>query len=207
MRALGDAKYNILTGRAPDLRERASELAGELLRKILLPLIERAPRLADGGAGEKILYGVFILIGVVFVALTAHLIAARVKSKKARAVRGEYIYETAPVITETAEGLLRKAARSAGDGCYREAVRYGYLALLLAFDRSGAIRLLDSKTNGQLKKELRSSAPGMHGDFESVAGVFDAARFGHAEIGPEKYEHNLGLTLSMIKKCRAGAPE
>ena len=196
-RALNNPKYNILTGRAPDLRERAAGVAAELFERYVLPLLMRIPRFTDGNAGVKILYAVFILAGAAIISLIIYFAAAR-KKRAARNRPLPEIFEGVEVKRATPESMMKSSALFADGGNYREAVRRIYIALLLSLGRRGFVSLSDSKTNGQLAREIKKSAPGYYSRFTRAAGFFERAWFGNKYTDAEAYGEYLAEIQGFI---------
>jgi len=188
-RVLANPKYNILTGRAVDIRQRAADLASRFVDTILRRLLERLdfPGLTVSDAGSRILYGAFILAGVITVVFIAYFIVKRFRRGRARRYASE-LFDGVDVESVTVDGLFTKAGEFAAHKSYRDAVRYGFIAVLLALDKRDVITLHEYKTNGQLKREVKRSAPPDYEVFAVAADAFNRAWFGSHAMDDAAYD-------------------
>jgi len=203
-RALGGVKYNVLTGRTMDFKDRAANLAGRFVEKYILPLFNRIPPLTGGGAGAGVLYFIFVMAGLAVVSAAVYFLVANLRKRPVKKTVAE-IFNGIVTANETAGSLLTKATAAAGAGNCRESVRFAYIALLIAFDNKKYIVLRDSKTNGQLAREVKASAPEVYENFGSIAAAFDYFWFGNKDIGAEDCDANLSAVAGLIGRNRAGA--
>jgi len=201
-RALESPKYNVLTGRTPDISERAADIIRNFIEKYVLPLLARIPPFTGGGSGVNILYGIFIISGIMIISLIIYFYAAN-KKKRGLSMPVADILSGVDINYATTESLLKQAAAFAEAGMYRDAVRYGYIALLLTLDKKGLIGLSDSKTNGQFLREVKFSAPEISGGFGLAVAAVNYIWFGNKNIDAEGYNKNIAATSELIKKAGA----
>jgi len=187
-RVLANPKYNILTGRTVDIRQRAADLAERLIEAFLRPLLERInfSGLTVSSTGERILYGIFIAAGAAVITAVIYFNIKRFRRRQAKRYQAE-LFVGMDLETITVDGLFEKASEFAAHKSYRDAVRYGFIAALLALDGRDVITLHEYKTNGQLKREVRRNAPPDYEAFAAAADAFNRAWFGNHAMDDAAY--------------------
>jgi len=197
--ALSNPKYNILTGRAPDIRRRLAEAAGDLLDRFIQSLIERLslPELTGSGINASVLFGIFIFVAVTATAFIIYFTVKRVKNRAAYRTASDILHGV-DIKIKTVDSLLAEAADFAQNGCYRDAVRYEFIALLLALNQKNVVHLQDYKTNGQLKNEVKQNGAQIYDGFCMAAETFNRVWFGNKTAGAELYGNNNKLTAALI---------
>ena len=207
-RVLDHSKYDILTGRAPDLGEQAGSLVRNFTDRFVLPLLRRInisiPEAAGAGISLQLIYGIFILAAIVIIFTIIYFVVKNIKKRKNYHKILPDIFEGIDIKRATSENLLEEAALLAKQGRYREAVRYDYIALLFVLNARGILHLSDSKTNNQLRREVKSNAPELLRDFTSLVNVFNYTWFGHKFIDINKYDENRFTALKLMKVGVAG---
>jgi hypothetical protein len=85
------------------------------------------------------------------------------------------------VLEQAPAALWRQADNLAADGCYRDAVRVVYLAVLALLNRQRLIRFEATRTNGEYVRQVRLSEqapPELHGSFQELTNVFETMWYG-----------------------------
>ncbi|WP_432666376.1 DUF4129 domain-containing protein [Wukongibacter baidiensis] len=172
------------------LKEKIVSWIETLLRSIHFDergIVRSAPSISNG----------VIIIGCILIALIVVLIVLSIKrmvkkEKKVIKILGEIIDEKT-----TKESLKDRAKRLKDLGEYREALRYGFIALLLQMKNANLLYLDETQTNSELTRALRKSNFKGIELFESVTGLFNKVWYGHKEIDEETYEswENMLLVL------------
>ncbi len=97
-----------------------------------------------------------------------------------------------------AAGARGRAATLAAAGQYREAVRYLYLATLLALDESGRLRIDEATGNRDILRQARAT-PRLAEALSPVVRLFDLFLFGHAPVTRDDYEHYRQLSERVLQ--------
>jgi hypothetical protein len=159
------------------------------------PLVELWQRILNGfarllarlvpGAGAGAVINTVLLIGI---AVVLGLILRYIYVNSIRGVIREAEIDPATGVPPglTAEAAIDRARRRAEAGDRREAVRYLYLAALLALEERGHIRLDRAHTNRELLADL-SARPELASRFRTVIEVFDRVWYGFQPISQEEF--------------------
>ena len=197
--ALTNPKYNILTGRSPDVRGFANNLLSRFIDSYVMPLlrglINNLPELTQGA--PVILYAASVLIILIIIITAVFIIKDKIKRKKVNIYIPD-IYDGVNK-NKTSENLLNDSLRLAQNGNFREAVRYDFIALLWVLNLNGVIYLKESKTNGQLKREVKKNVPVLYNNFNITVNIFNKAWFGN-NITEDNYNKNRTIVLNLIKE-------
>ncbi len=105
------------------------------------------------------------------------------KDKKIRTILGEIIDDNT-----TRESLKEKARSLKALGKYREALRYGFIALLFQMNEANLLYLDEAKTNRELASSLKESNFINIDLFEKAIGLFNEVWYGHKMINEEFYK-------------------
>jgi len=201
-KVLSGRKYDILTGRAPNLREIFANILDDIYNTYILPILRRlrfnAPGGETAGLPKNTLRNVFITAAVLLAVAAVFFIVRRLRAPKASGKTTREIIEALKTNATTYDKLLSEAAVFAEKGLYRDAVRYEYIALLWVLNTRGVIYLTDYKTNSQIKREIHRNAPPIYESFSDVVGMFNIAWFGHKDITPEAYNNNRARITALV---------
>lgn len=104
------------------------------------------------------------------------------KNQKVRTIFGEEISATT-----TAEGLRNKASEYKSQGDYREAIRIGFISLLLKMNEKNLLYLDETKTNEEMTKILKNNDFKYIRLFQSITYLFNEAWFGHKSIQEDEF--------------------
>jgi len=206
-KALESRKYDVLTGRAPNIREIINRAIEHIYETFIKPLFKRLGNNTQDINIPKItpantIQTVFIAAAAVLLAAAAVFIFMRLKRRARRKQTMQEIFDELRTGAVTYEELLRNAAKFAEKGLYRDAVRYEYISLLWVLNNYSVIYLTDYKTNSQIKREIQQNAPLIHERFSGVVNMFNIAWFGHKKITPESYNDNRERVNELIKEVR-----
>ena len=72
-------------------------------------------------------------------------------------------------------------------GSRRIAIRYQYIAALLALDEKQTIYIRPSATNALILREIKNNAPHLTEPFSHMAETFHQAWFGHKPVSDEEF--------------------
>ena len=187
---LAGPKYDILTGRAVDHQQIIMEAIG----RAIISMLEQV-RLNIPDAGEYNLEAItfaFIIVAVVLFIGTVTGIAYIIIKRKNRRAKQKAdvtaIFEDIVHKRFTLPELLRLSRECAGKNQLRDAVRYYYIAVLVALDDKRTIRVDKSKTNAQLSQEIAMAAPALSESFKAVIDVFQQTWFGFKAVDEIKYD-------------------
>lgn len=92
-----------------------------------------------------------------------------------------------------------RAREAAAEGKLREAVRYGFLALLLFYQSHRYITMHQWKTNWEYAEELRTNSPDDVEGFRDAAGLFDRVWYGRSAPAPADCAKFLDRMESRLK--------
>lgn len=191
--ALSGRKYDVLTGRAPNIRETAIRLLTNAYEKIIKPLLDKLKFTfpdATSGINAVIIRNIFITVVVLLLAASAFIIYKRLNHRSYRKKTMQEIFNELKNNTVTYEKLLLDADSLAKSGHYRDAIRYEYISLLWVFNTHSIIYLTDYKTNSQIKREILKNASELHEAFTIIVNIFDFSWFGHKTVSEEAYRNN-----------------
>ncbi|MEO6126124.1 MAG: DUF4129 domain-containing protein [Ilumatobacteraceae bacterium] len=90
------------------------------------------------------------------------------------------------------KGWRGEAEEHRGAGRYRDALRCRYRALVGDLARRGLLDEIPGRTTGEERRQLRVSAPNALPFFREAADLFDAAWYGHADVGAaddDRFQH------------------
>lgn len=186
---LAGPKYDILTGRAIDYQQILMEALGRALISLLEQVRFNIPDTRDYNL-EAITY-IFVVVAFILLlgasAGVIYIILKRMgrRSKQKSAVTA--IFEDIAHKRFTLPELLRLSRDCANKNQLRDAIRYCYIAVLVALDDKQTIKVDKSKTNAQLSQELALAAPTLTGPFISVVDVFQQTWFGFKAVDEIKY--------------------
>jgi len=203
---LKQSKYDRLAGRLFDWRAWLRDRALELLRRILESLnIDFSSLFQPGASGwARNWLNVLRALGIVLAAFLAVRLALYIR-KRARQRRNKAggVFEGIDRDSATAGGLLEAGWQLAADGYPRDAVRYCLAAVLLALDKKRICRLHDSKTNGQILRELRGKSPAMVPALAALVNAFNAVWFGHRDITQVQFDKYWRDSSSLVAEVEA----
>ena len=177
-------RYDILMGRRVDIQR----VIAAWFERLIISILERI-HLGDfeGISRERlgIIATIFAMIGVVII-----VVAVVVLFRLLRRSRQNMVHDLSDIFEElsrrsyTVDELLQ-LSQSAQDR--RLAVRYRYIAALLALNERDIIRISPSATNRLILREIQSAAPGLVSAFSQVVDVFHLVWFGHKQVSDEVF--------------------
>lgn len=189
-------RYDFLTGRRVDIRERLMELIGRVFDWLFDNFGFNFPAGAGGdtvGLVVTIMTVVaLILLGIaVFVPVRAYM-----RSRVAKRHTLEGIFEE--IRNHTVAELL---ALSENAETRRVSVRYKYIAVILSLNERDIIKIEPSATNAIILRQIRTTAPEFAGDFAQIAEAFHLTWFGHKNLGDEGFEKLISAVRRIIHEC------
>ena len=178
-------RYDRLTGRAVDVPRIIAETIGDLV----LRLLERLAINTGDGDG----YNLDVII-IIFSVVTGVLIAVAglmflisfLKRRKSNVHDLAEIFEELQQKRYTVADLL-SLSQSYESTSRRIAVRFRYIAALLALHEQQVIHIRPSSTNALILRELAAAAPDFREPFDYTADCFHRAWFGHKLVSDDVY--------------------
>lgn len=139
--------------------------------------------------------GAFAALLVVLVGAVAVLIARGAMNR----LVAETTVDESQTSPTTAADADREAAASARAGEYRQALRFLFLATLLALQERGLIELRPGVTNREYLRALHAVGDGgPRGALHALIDLFDASWYGHIAIGAHEYERAQRLAAQAL---------
>ncbi|MFC0211269.1 DUF4129 domain-containing protein [Paenibacillus chartarius] len=165
------------------------EWIGRQLSK-LFPTFELPP-----GTGKAFEYAVYIALLAIIVIAIVWLSRQLVRRGRIRAW-AELQEEAAG---RSPQQYLELAQQLAADGKLREAVRSGFLALLLELERQTRLKIEGWKTNWDYAEELRRSDAEAEVRFREAAALFDRSWYGYGAVTAGEYEELYKLVTELMR--------
>jgi hypothetical protein len=160
------------------------------VEKIINWLIEFLRELLPGaGVSENtyrwISYALILLFFLLLLILLGVFLRRYIRGKKG---------ETTPLGTHKefsmrAKDHIKTAEKYAGNGDYRQGIRYLFLALLLHLNEKEWLKARPWKTNGEYYDELLEVSPPFAERFHVLSGIFDESFYGGRSTNREDYNH------------------
>lgn len=195
---LSRVEYMHLRNGVRDFIGNIKESVGRWLRNLLENAFSGVPdavSISDGISVAFLIAGILIIMGIV-VFITVKAGKPFERNKKIREILGERIDGRA-----TTESLREKASECGRQGEYRQAIRYGYIALLLLMHERDILYLEETKTNREILQTLKRGGFPLLTAFERLADVFNASWYGHKEYTRDAYgswNENMNLIWSRV---------
>lgn len=184
---LQQSRYDRLTGRVLDLRETIEDAIIRFLEFIVERLSFNLPD--NPNINSDVMAVIFSVAGILaLLFLTLYFI------RRIRLGRSKTTHEMSDLMAEIAKRSLTAAEWLAlsqqhfDKGAKREAVRYRYIASLVALDDKKTIRLHAAATNAQIAGQLAAAAPGLASAFDTTTDCFHRAWFGYKPLDENEYE-------------------
>ena len=175
--ALQQSKYDRLTGRAFDLQGLIEEALTRFFEFVAGLFNLRLPNGVE--INTDVVAIVFAVAGLLALLAITIAIVRRIKRKRlVSAYDLSDVYEEIKQRELTAREWLSVSQKCYGAGQNREAVRYRYIAALIALQEKKIITVRASQTNAQISGELASAAPALSAPFSEIADCFHLAWFG-----------------------------
>ena len=195
-------QYDILTGRAVDYQQ----VIMEAISRAVLNLLERVRlRIPDSPVYNLEALTFFFVVAVALLLLGTSMGVTYVILKYRRK-RVSHTASVAAIFDDIANkkfslsDLLGMSQKYAEKDQLRDAVRYYYMAVLVALDDRRTIRVDKSKTNAQLARELSAAAPYLSEAYLSVVGVFEESWFGKKKVDEGRYRHFAAYAEEILRK-------
>jgi len=195
------SRYNHLTGRGFNIRERLSELFWNFIDWIFDSIFSRLNFSMPSGGGYNIsaISTTFAVVGIILV-----IVAGVIIFRTLRRARMEEDYDFSDIFEELTKknytvSELIKLSEGANDR--RFAVRYRYIAALLDMNQRAIIEIKPSATNAIILHQIKYEAPTLVPYFQRTADVFHRAWFGYKDISDATFGH---FTNAVDKIITAG---
>jgi len=178
---LETSRYDFLTGRRVDIRERIYDLMESFLEWLFENLGIDLPEPASGGAG--LIAVLFIIIAVVLVSVAVIvLIRAYLQTRAPKRHTLADMFEE--LRNHTVAELLELSSASKNR---RVAIRYKYIAVILWLNENDIIVIEPSATNAIILRQIKNAAPHLAAPFSQITDAFHLTWFGHKDLNDEKF--------------------
>ena len=192
---LQTSRYDRLTGRSVDFRQ----VVGEWIERFIIWIISRLGFLFPDGSNvnTNAVAVIFVVVGGLLV-IVAGIVLARNFLRSRVVVRHDLrdVFEELANNKYTVVDLLELSRRA---DSRRVAVRYRYIAALLALNERQIIIIEPSATNAIILRQVRESAAGLVPAFERVADVFHRAWFGNKNVSDEAFDGFVSAVDTLVK--------
>jgi hypothetical protein len=170
-------RYDRLTGRTRDLQQ----IVADFIERAIISLLDRLNLMfPQGGGNTRVIPIIFAAIGGILL-LTGIIVLVRmfIHSRRPKTHDLSELFEELVRNKYTVAGLL---ALSREAGCRRIAVRYRYIAALLALNEKEIIRIRPSATNALILRELKVTHPELAKFFADMANLYHWSWFGNKPV-------------------------
>lgn len=194
---LQTSRYDLLMGRRIDPRDRISEWFSDMLTRLFSNFN------ININLGESynvdIISIAFVIVGVVLL-IVAGIILFR-SLRKSRTIQQ---HDLSDIFEEMAKknysvSELIQLSQNAPDK--RFAIRYRYIAALLALNEKQIIEIKPSATNAIILRQIQAASPALSPNFSYLADVFHRAWFGYKEVTDETYV-KLTESVNILLACK-----
>ena len=160
------------------------------LEKIVTWLVDFLRNLLPGtGVSENtfrwISYALILLFFIVLFILLVVFIRRFLRRKEVKTTP----FGTHKEFSMSAKEHVKTAEKYAGNGDYRQGIRYLFLALLLYLNEKEWLKARPWKTNGEYYDELMEVSPPFAERFHVLSGIFDESFYGGRPTNRENYNH------------------
>ena len=183
---LATSRYDRLMGRRVSLREIVLNWLSELLERIFsgLNLNIQPPDLYYDLDAIAI---VFIIIGIILVTVAAILLYRTYRRRNR--VKYHDLSDIFEELTRKNYTVAELIQLSENADERRLAIRYRYIAALVALNEKQIIEIKPSATNALILQQVKDTTPALLPSFECTADVFQRAWFGYKNITDDAYEN------------------
>jgi len=177
--------YDWLTGRRVDTVTRMMEQFLDFIDN-LFSGIDFEIDTSGAGYNLGILSVIFVAVAIVLLIVTAVVLFLTFRNRrKAEHHDLSDIFEELARKNYTVTELIKL---SDGSIERRLAIRYRYIATILALNEKQIIEIKPSATNAIILRQIKATAPNLTSSFEHTAHIFHLAWFGYKEIHDQAYE-------------------
>jgi hypothetical protein len=177
-------RYDRLMGRTRNIREIVSDF---IERQIIAFFDWLNLTFPEGIGNARAIPVIFAIVGGILLAVGVFVLIRMIYfSRRAKVFTLADLFEELADNRYTVGDLLAKSNQT---NDRRLAVRYRYIAALLALDEKSVIQISPSATNALILRALKQNHPLMVQPFAEVADTFHLAWFGNKEIT----DHRFGL--------------
>jgi len=182
---LATSRYDRLTGRRVSLRETISEWFNDFLSRIFSGLnINIQP--SDLNYNLDIIALVFVFIGIILVVVAGILLYRTYKRRNQ--IKHHDLSDIFEELTKKNYSVGGLISLSENADNRRLAIRYRYIAALLALNEKQIIEIKPSATNALILQQVKDTTPALLAPFECTADVFHRAWFGYKNIHDVMYD-------------------
>jgi len=178
--------YDWLTGRRVEMITRIIEWLIDFLDN-LFDRMDVEMDMSGSGYNLDILSVIFAAVGIVLIIVTVVVLFLTFRNRR----KAEH-----HDLSDIFEELVRKnytvaeLVKLSNDSIERRfAIRYRYIAAILALNEQQIIEIKPSATNAIILRQIKAAAPNLTSSFEHAAHTFHLAWFGYKEIQDPAYEN------------------
>jgi hypothetical protein len=174
---LETSRYDFLTGRRIDIRERLSKIIFDVFEWINENLNINMPSGTNGGT--SLIAIIFTVVAVIIIATAAYVMTRAFL--RSRIATRHTLHDIFHEIKNHTVAELLELSRKAAD--QRTAVRYKYIAAILSLNERDIIVIDPSATNAIILRQIRNSdSPQLSAPFAQIVEAFHLSWFGHKDL-------------------------
>jgi hypothetical protein len=184
---LQKSRYDKLTGRSLDIRGMAEDALVRLVEWVISKFEFNLPD--NNNINTNMVAVFFVVAGGIVLMVTAVLIIRNLHNRK-KTVKKDLngVFEEIAKKDLSAREWLALSQDYFNAGTHREAMRYRFIAVLVALNEKRLIRIEASKTNAQILNELVVSAPELVPSFSVITDCFHRSWFGYKTLYDSEFE-------------------
>lgn len=183
-RILQHSEYRSLRNLFSDLFEKAKDFIGKLIGNILKKTfsnLQNASKISDNISEIFIIIALLILVCIIIV-IIVKVSKTFERRKKIKEILGEKIDEGT-----TPKSLRAKASAFEKDGDFRQAIRYGFISILLLMHNKSLLYLDETETNDEIYTYLKNNKFSGLEKMKYVMDFFNSSWYGHKSCSAENY--------------------
>lgn len=158
-----------------------------------------------GGTGGSPVVGWLVVILAAVTATVAVVLAVR-SIRRDRRASGAAEEEDGSALRRRRRPIVvdwdEEAERLEAEGRWRDGLRARYRALIGELTTRKVVDPAASRTTGEHRREVGTSAPDAAGEFDAAAELFDRAWYGNRPTGPEEAERFRELARRVEERAR-----
>ena len=193
-------EYDILTGRAIDYQQVIANAVGRAIINFFERLSLRMPDTPVYNL--EAITVIFVIVAALLVLLASmgitYLILIRRGKKAAKDDTMSVIFDDIANKRFTLADLLGNSRKYAESGQFRDAVRYLYIAVLVALHDKNTIKVDRHKTNAQLVQELSLASPSLLNPFVVIVDIFQQSWFGLKDVDESRFHQFTAVAEEII---------
>lgn len=179
-------QYNHLKSNLQNLIEMVKEAIAQWISKMFQNVFSNVESAQSVSSKLSIMFMIIGLLAIIAIIVIAIIKTSKIFKKDIRVkeILGERIDDKT-----TPNSLRRKACSFEGEGDFREAIRYDFIALLLLMHENNVLYLDETKTNEEINNYLKKNNFSMLSTFEYLISIFNSSWYGHKLCERDAYQN------------------